>query len=63
VRKDIKNGQEVLCILKGSLILEHGERNIHLTEGDTVHYFANPRKQSITNENKDLAIALWVGTI
>jgi transcriptional regulator with XRE-family HTH domain len=63
VRKDIKNGQELLCILKGSLNLEHGERVIHLTEGDTVHYVANPKKQSITNENEDLAIALWVGTI
>jgi len=63
VRKDIKNGQELLCILKGSLSLEHGERTIHLHEGDTVHYFANPKKQSITNENADLAIALWVGTI
>jgi transcriptional regulator with XRE-family HTH domain len=63
VRKNIKNAQEVLCILKGSLNLEHGERTIHLTEGDTVHYFANPKKQSITNENKDLAIALWVGTM
>ena len=63
VRKDIKNGQELLCILKASLKLEHGERTIHLTEGDTVHYFADPKKQSITNENKDLSIALWVGTI
>ncbi len=63
VRKGIKNGQELLCILKGSLKLEHGERTIHLAEGDTVHYFANPKKQSIANENKDLAIALWIGTI
>jgi transcriptional regulator with XRE-family HTH domain len=63
VRKGIKNGQELLCILKGSLSLEHGECTIHLNEGDTVHYFANPKKQSITNENEDLAIALWVGTI
>jgi transcriptional regulator with XRE-family HTH domain len=63
VRKDIKNGQELLCILKGSLSLEHGERTIHLTEGDTVHYFANPKKQSITNENEARAIALWIGTI
>jgi transcriptional regulator with XRE-family HTH domain len=63
VRKDIKNAQELLCILKGSLNLEHGERTIRLTDGDTVHYFANPKKQSITNENEDLAIALWVGTI
>ncbi|MBW2311197.1 MAG: helix-turn-helix domain-containing protein [Deltaproteobacteria bacterium] len=63
VRKDIKNGQELLCILKGSLNLEHGERTIHLTEGDTVHYLANPKKQSITNENEDLAIALWIGTM
>jgi len=63
VRKDIKNAQELLCILKGSLNLEHGERSIHLMEGDTVHFFADPKKQSITNENEDLAIALWIGTV
>jgi transcriptional regulator with XRE-family HTH domain len=63
VRKNIKNGQEVLCILKGSLELVHGERTIHLAEGDTVHYFAKPKKQSITNKNRDLAIALWIGTL
>lgn len=63
VRKNIKNGQEVLCILKGSLELVHGERTIHLGEGDTVHYFAEQKKQSITNKNKDLAIALWIGTL
>ena len=63
VRKSIKNGQEVLCILKGSLELVHGERTIHLTEGDTAHYLAEPKNQSITNKNKDLAIALWIGTL
>ena len=63
VRKNFKNGQEVLCILKGSLELVHGEHTIHLAEGDTVHYFAEPKKQSITNKNKDLAIALWIGTL
>jgi transcriptional regulator with XRE-family HTH domain len=63
VRKSIKNGQEVLCILRGSLELAHGERTIHLTEGDTVHFFAEQKKQSITNKNKDLAVALWIGTL
>lgn len=63
VRKNLKNGQEVLSILKGSLKLNHGEAAISLKEGDTVHYFSNPKKQSITNENSGLAIALWVGTL
>ena len=63
VRKNLKNGQEVLSILKGSLKLDHGEASICLKEGDTVHYFADPKKQSITNKNKDLAIALWIGTL
>jgi len=62
-RKNIKNGQEVLCILKGSLELAHGERIINLAEGDTVHYFADPKKQAITNKNQDLAVALWIGTL
>ncbi len=63
VRKNIKNGQELLCILKGSLELVHGERTLCLAEGDTVHYFAEQKRQSITNKNKDLAIALWIGTL
>jgi transcriptional regulator with XRE-family HTH domain len=63
VRKNIKNGQEVLCILKGSLRLDHGERTVSLEEGDTVHFLADSKKQSITNENEDLAVALWIGTM
>jgi transcriptional regulator with XRE-family HTH domain len=63
VRKNIKNGQEVLCILKGSLELVHGERTINITEGDSVHYFADAKRQTITNKNKNLAVALWIGTL
>lgn len=63
VRKNIKNGQEVLCVLKGSLDLLHGDRTIEMTEGDAVHFYANPARQSIINRGKEIAIALWVGTL
>jgi len=63
VRKNLKNGQEILSILKGSLKLHHGEAAIYLKRGDTVHYFSDPKKQSITNENRSLAIVLWIGTL
>ena len=63
VRKNMKNGQELLCILKGSLELVHGEQNIQMLEGDSVHFWSYPEKQNITNKSKELAIALWIGTL
>jgi transcriptional regulator with XRE-family HTH domain len=63
VRKDIKNSQEVLCILKGAVELIHGERTVHLGEGDTVHLWSDPVRQSITNTNRGLAVVLWVAIL
>ncbi len=63
VRKGIKNSQEILCVLKGTLELIYGERTVLLSEGDAVHYWSMQEKQSITNRSKDLTIALWIGTI
>ena len=62
-RKNIKNGQEVLCILKGSVELVHGEQIISLREGDSVHYWSDTGKQMITNKNSMRSIVLWVGTL
>ena len=63
VRKNIKNGQELLCVLKGSVELVHAEQSILLAEGDSVHFWSDPENQRITNRNKELAIILWVGTM
>jgi transcriptional regulator with XRE-family HTH domain len=63
VRQGIKNGQELLCILKGSLELIRSEGTIELSEGDAVHYWADLEKQKITNRGKGLAVVLWVGTL
>ena len=63
VRKNIKNGQEVICVLEGSLTLSHGEQQIEMEKGDTVHFWADTKKQSITNTNTENAVILWVGTL
>jgi len=63
VRKNIKNGQEILCILKGSIKLVQGESEILLEEGDSVHCFSDPKNQRITNDNRESAVVLWVGTL
>ena len=63
VRKNIKNGQELLCVLKGSLELVYGERNIELEKGDTVHFWSEPTKQMIRNKSSERTTVLWVGTI
>ena len=63
IRKNIKNGQELLCILKGSLELVHGERTIHLKERDSVHFWSDPKRQQVTNRGTGITVALWVGTI
>jgi transcriptional regulator with XRE-family HTH domain len=62
-RKNIRNAQEVLCVLKGSIELSYGDDVYTLLEGDSVHYYSTPEKEMITNKSKGLAIVLWIGTI
>ena len=63
VRKDVKNSQEILCLMQGTLELEHGVDKVTLLEGDTVHLWTEPRRQAITNIGKATAVLLWVGTL
>jgi transcriptional regulator with XRE-family HTH domain len=63
VRKDIKNAQEILSVLKGSIELVHAENRFILTEGDAVHFWSDSANQQITNVEKDISVALWVGTV
>jgi transcriptional regulator with XRE-family HTH domain len=63
VRKESKNGQEILCILQGTLELVHGDRTVQMEQGDTIHFWAEPKRQLISNKGKRRAIALWVGTL
>ncbi len=63
VRKNIKNGQEVLCILKGSVELMLGDETLFMGEGDSVHYWSNPESQKITNNSTTRSFVLWVGTV
>jgi transcriptional regulator with XRE-family HTH domain len=62
VRKNIKNSQEVLTVLKGAVELVLGDNSLTLSQGDSVHYWSVPDRQMITNRAKDLAVVLWVGT-
>lgn len=63
VRKNIKNGQEILCVLKGSVELMLSDENHPLVEGDSVHFWSNPVNQKITNNSTTISFVLWVGTI
>jgi len=63
VRKNVKNSQEVLCVLRGNVELNCGDCIVQLFEGDSVHYWTNPQKQMITNKSIKRAIVLWVGTL
>jgi transcriptional regulator with XRE-family HTH domain len=62
-RKNIKNGQELLCVLKGSIELMLSDEKFSLTEGDSVHFLSNPVNQKITNNSADISYVLWVGTM
>lgn len=62
-RKNIKNGQEVLCVLKGSVELTVSDKNYEMVEGDSVHFWSNPENQRITNSSSHTAFVLWVGTL
>ena len=63
VRKNIKNAQEVLTVLKGMVELTLGPESLTLTEGDSVHFWSNLDRQKITNSGSITSFALWVGTI
>jgi transcriptional regulator with XRE-family HTH domain len=63
VRKNIKNGQEILCVLKGSIELMLSDETVVMGEGDSVHFVSNPESQKITNSSATLSFVLWVGTI
>ncbi len=63
VRKGIKNGQEILCILEGRLELIQGENTIKLATGDSVHFWSAKEHQKIINRGSERAVALWVGTL
>ncbi len=62
-RKDIRNAQEILCVLKGSLELVHDESTVRMKKGDAVHFWAEPKRQSVTNIGKGIAYVLWLGTL
>jgi transcriptional regulator with XRE-family HTH domain len=63
VRKGVKNAQEVLCVLEGTAELIHSAGNIRLEEGDAVHFFSDPKDQSVKNIGTGQVKALWIGTI
>lgn len=63
VRKGVKNGQEVLCVLDGQIELRHGDRVFHLQKHDAAHFWAEPKAQAIANTGERLAVVLWVGTM
>ncbi len=62
-RKNQKNGQEVLCVLQGSIELVHNGETFVIYEGDSVHFLTNPENQKITNTGKTTSYVLWVGTL
>ena len=63
VRKNIRNGQEVLCVLQGSVELILGNDTIELSLGDAVHFWSIPENQRITNRSKATAVVFWIGTL
>lgn len=63
VRKNIKNSQEVLCVLKGRVELIINDESVELVEGDSVHFWSNPESQKISNNSSSTSFVLWVGTI
>lgn len=63
VRKDVKNVQEVLCLLQGSLELVHGDKVIRMIPGDAAHFWSDPERQLVSNPGREMAVVLWVGTM
>ena len=59
----MRNGQETLCLLEGSVELVHDEDVVDLHAGDSVHFWSFPEKQKITNTSQSVAVVFWVGTL
>jgi len=62
-RKNVKNGQEVLCVLKGAIELTLNNETHALTEGDCVHFFSSPESEKMSNTSNTTSFVLWVGTM
>lgn len=62
VRKNIRNSQELLCVMKGKVELELGDETIMLSEGDSIHYWSIPGKEMIFGKSP-MSVVVWVGTI
>jgi transcriptional regulator with XRE-family HTH domain len=62
VRKNLRNSQELLCVLKGKVELELGDEKIMLSEGDSIHYWSIPGKEMIFGKSQS-SVVVWVGTI
>jgi transcriptional regulator with XRE-family HTH domain len=62
-RKEPKNAQEILCVLRGVLELSHGDRKVTLHPGDAAHFFSRTDGQNIVNPGPGLTVALWIGTL
>jgi transcriptional regulator with XRE-family HTH domain len=62
VRKNIRNSQELLCVMKGKVELELGDETIMLSEGDSIHYWSIPGKEMIFGKSPT-SVVVWVGTI
>ena len=66
-RKNIKNGQELVSVLKGGATLALGEKTYELSQGDSVHFHSprdsNRDQQKITNNTKQPSYILWIGTL
>ncbi len=63
VRKTIKNQQEVLCVLEGTLEITHSAGVFTLSKNDALHLWSDNGKQKVTNIGKKRAVAVWVGTL
>ena len=63
VRKNIRNSQELLVVLKGRVELELGNEKIMLSDGDAIHYWSNPAHQMIHGRSAPNAFVIWVGTL
>jgi transcriptional regulator with XRE-family HTH domain len=62
VRKNIRNSQELLSVLKGKVELELGDEKLVLTEGDSIHYWSIPGKEMIFGKSP-ISIVVWIGTL
>ena len=63
VHKNIRNSQELFCVMIGKVDLDFSDKRIMFLKEENIHYWSNHGKQMISGKSAVNTIIIWVGTL